>query len=200
MIVEGFTSALSAASLAFIAEHLPCGSTQVSQGLAGRRKGNSPLDALRIAAARAISPRALLRCLNAGNGGGSAPRCRSRNPPLARRQLRRKGNLPPHVAALPQRTGANESAVTARAPAARSGGPQLRRFVSGGPSMATNNPVLAERSRPRELLVVGLVQLGIEVLEAHGVVGVWDRGGVGHVAIGLAVAHVRDLRGRRSRV
>ena len=52
--------------------------------------------------------------------------------------------------------------------------------------MATNNPVLAERSRPRELLVVGLVQLGIEVLEAHGVVGVWDRGVVGHVAIGLA--------------
>ena len=30
-------------------------------------------------------------------------------------QLRRKGNLPPHVAALPQRTGANESAVTAEA-------------------------------------------------------------------------------------
>ena len=34
--------------------------------------------------------------------------------------------------------------------------------------------------------MVGLVQLGIEVLEAHGVVGVWDRGVVGHVAIGLA--------------
>ena len=34
-------------------------------------------------------------------------------------------------------------------PAVRPGGPQLRRLVSGGPSRATDNPVLAERLRPR---------------------------------------------------
>ena len=49
----------------------------------------------------------------------------------------------------PGQTSPNGGFVGCGAPAVRPGGPQFRRFVSGGPSRATDNPVLAERLRPR---------------------------------------------------
>ena len=81
----------------------------------------------------------------------------------------------------PGQTSPNGGFVGRGAPAVRPGGPQFRRFISGGPSRATDNPVLADGCTP-----------GLAAIVATAKADPWEEGGALSGALNPRYAKIRD--------